>query len=99
LRAVDILSRFGGEEFLILLPSTNQEEAYLIAERLRKTVAGSPFTTENLSIPITISSGVAVIKEKNATLSDLISHADKAMYQSKKSGRNCVSVYGLPDKN
>jgi len=99
LRAVDILSRFGGEEFLILLPSTNQEEAYLIAERLRKTVAGFPFTTENLSIPITISSGVAVIKEKNATLSDLISHADKAMYQSKKSGRNCVSVYGLPDKN
>lgn len=87
LRKYDILSRFGGEEFFVLLPSTNINSAILVAERLRK----SPLENKTLKkYGVTISLGVTEYS-KGDTIKKIIGRADKALYISKKSGRNKVS--------
>jgi diguanylate cyclase (GGDEF)-like protein len=92
LRELDILVRYGGEEFAILLPETSLENAALLAERLRESVANLPFCVNALTLEVTISLGVAGKSEKKQALNDLLSQADQAMYQAKDSGRNCVRV-------
>lgn len=86
IRNTDILGRWGGEEFIILLPSTEAKHAYQIAERLRKTIS-----EHNFDIPwsVTCSFGVAMFS-KNLTVGELINNADKALYEAKNSGRNKV---------
>lgn len=89
LRAFDTLTRYGGEEFAILLPQTDAENAMLVAERLRLSL-------EKAMMPevrrITASFGVAVYPLTGATMIDLLKAADKALYQAKRSGRNCVCL-------
>jgi len=94
LRTDDILGRFGGEEFVILLPETKLEDARNIAERLRLLIAETPIETEIGPINTTISIGVA-IKEKTTTISidQLLSRADRAMYRAKQAGRNRVIIW------
>lgn len=91
LRQVDQLGRYGGEEFLVVLPGAGQEEAERIAQRLRQTIADATFQIESHAIHITISIGLACM-EAGVTLSQdkLISRADVAMYQAKQAGRNRV---------
>ncbi len=98
LRPDDVLGRFGGEEFVILLPETKLEDARNIAERLRLLIAETPIETEAGSINTTISIGVA-IKEKTTTMSidQLLSRADRAMYQAKQAGRNRVIIWNERD--
>ncbi|MBS1250142.1 MAG: Response regulator PleD [Chloroflexi bacterium] len=91
IRQVDILGRYGGEEFVIILPESGQAEAFLIAERVRKSIAATPFTIDSQKIDMTLSLGVAEITPETKTLSDLIKAADRAMYQSKQNGRNLTS--------
>ncbi|MBG0787144.1 MAG: diguanylate cyclase [Anaerolineaceae bacterium] len=93
LRSIDILSRYGGEEFVILLPETNAEGALDVAERLRKTVEVTPFSPNDLSLWITISQGVTIMNKDNCSLKELIHQADEAVYQSKDAGRNLVTLY------
>jgi len=93
IRTIDILSRYGGEEFVILLPETTPESAFEIAERLRKKVSYHVFTPESLEIHITISIGLAFSSGDNNGLNDLIKRADNAMYMSKGEGRNQTSLY------
>ncbi len=93
LRSIDILSRYGGEEFVILLPETNTEGALDVAERIRKTVEEKPFSPNNLSLWITISQGVTIMNKDNCSLKELIQQADEAAYQSKDAGRNLVTLY------
>ena len=88
-RAVDIIGRYGGEEFVILLPDTPLEPARHIAERLRQSIAKEPFTTDAGPLQITISIGVAEATSLD-TLHTLIERADTAMYKAKHAGRNCV---------
>ena len=92
LREVDLLCRYGGEEFCIALPGVGMEEAAGIAERLRTEVesrAGkSVRTTQGMSV--TSSFGVSVLRAGIADPSDLIDRADKALYTAKTGGRNCV---------
>mgnify|MGYP001039334769 CR=1 FL=1 len=88
IRKIDIFSRIGGEEFLIILPETSLPIAFHVAERLRKTVAGETFQINSHQLEITISLGVVELNEAMDTLSDLINAADQFMYQAKESGRN-----------
>jgi len=92
LRHYDVPARFGGEEFSILLPETTAEEAFEIAERIRKEVAARAFDVETSSQPIraTISIGVAAFPRDGQDANELIHQADLAVYRAKLQGRNRV---------
>lgn len=90
-RDFDVVGRFGGEEFVIILKNTDLALARVIAERIREEVAGTPFHAKEFNIGVTISLGVAMYK-KGECLETLLERADVAMYQAKKDGRNRVAV-------
>jgi diguanylate cyclase (GGDEF)-like protein len=94
LREGDLVGRFGGEEFVILLPSTSAGEARQIIERLRRRVAQltTPADDRPGSTPlqVTISIGVAAMESARRDLEDLLAAADHALYEAKQAGRNCV---------
>lgn len=86
IRACDIAGRWGGEEFLIICPSTPLEGGMVVAEKLRKAISNHPFTTTNSQ---TASFGVANLT-LNGDLNQLLKAADDALYRAKQNGRNCV---------
>ena len=93
LRTIDIIGRIGGEEFAILLPETDLQEAAEVAERLREIIARTDVVMEaGLPLHFTISIGVATLKEKGINLDTLFNLADQALYQAKATGRNKVCV-------
>ena len=98
LREYDIPSRYGGEEFCILLPQTKIEEANIVAQRLRAAVEKKVIetfidkTSENKKISVTISLGLSQLKDSDAA-EDLYKRADRALYEAKERGRNRVVVY------
>ena len=93
LRSVDILGRIGGEEFAILLPETAGKEATEIAERLRISIENAKVSLdEGLPIRFTISIGVASFVSRDENIDELLSLADRALYEAKNSGRNKVFV-------
>jgi two-component system cell cycle response regulator len=91
-RAIDLPVRHGGEEFLVVMPDTQIEDAYRIAERLRLHVAGSPFRimSGDEAIDVTISIGVATSQPGESRPDGLLKRADVAMYEAKAAGRNTV---------
>ena len=89
LRSEDILGRFGGEEFIILLPETNAVGAELVAQRIRQVVSEIIINTGQKAVSFTVSVGVAEIK-KNETIEEMQKRADEALYKAKENGRNCV---------
>jgi diguanylate cyclase (GGDEF)-like protein/PAS domain S-box-containing protein len=93
IREIDLFGRYGGEEFVILLPSTGAEAAREVAERVRELVAGLRFDTERGPLEVTISLGVAMLTSDVPSLATLIDRADQAMYSAKQAGRNRVEVY------
>lgn len=93
LRPHDLLVRYGGEEFAMLLPDTGLEEARVIAERLRATIADSEMRYNEISFRITISIGIAPARLEEK-LEILIGEADRALYRAKDLGRNRVEVSG-----
>jgi diguanylate cyclase (GGDEF)-like protein len=96
LRSVDILGRYGGEEFLALLPETECEAAIEAAERIRKQVENQVLSSERGPVSFTISLGVATAAgHTDATLDDLIKNADDALYEAKRNGRNRVCYADL----
>ncbi|MFU8789882.1 MAG: PAS domain S-box protein [Methylobacter sp.] len=91
LREVDIVGRVGGEEFAVLLPETDKDQAIEVAERLREAIASTEVAIENgLPVRFTVSIGVTSLKGENKNLDVLLNSADKALYQAKNSGRNKV---------
>ncbi|GAB4351340.1 MAG: hypothetical protein Kow006_15230 [Gammaproteobacteria bacterium] len=90
LRPTDRIGRYGGEEFLILLPETDEPTATKVAERLRRAVAELPFETGQEPTRITLSIGVAAALPDTLTLKPLIQNADAALYLAKERGRNRV---------
>ncbi len=93
-RSVDHIFRFGGEEFLILLPRTSISGAVEAGEKIRKTCEASPFADDSISIVVTVSIGVASFADnKLEKPNDLIAMADKALYMAKESGRNKVIFF------
>ncbi len=89
-RAVDICSRFGGEEIAILLPQTTLQGAAELADRLRKQVGSKPIMAGGAEISVTISCGVACYPDGVLTKEALFAAADRALYEAKSAGRNCV---------
>lgn len=89
MRAIDIVSRYGGEEFMIAMPETSEAEAFQAAERVRSFIAGTPVFVEGQSLSITISAGVAQV-DKGEQLRSVFRRADAALYQAKRDGRNQV---------
>ncbi|WP_457664949.1 diguanylate cyclase [Thiolapillus sp.] len=89
-RQVDVVGRYGGEEFLALLDETDREAARLVAERIRTVIADSSVHYQEKEMSVTVSIGVAEIIGPDETREQLIDRADKAMYQAKQQGRNRV---------
>lgn len=91
IRSTDYIGRLGGEEFCVLLPNTNTEEAKILAERIRAEIESHTVTWEQYKIPITASFGITSFNSfhKNEW-SNLLNKADIAMYQAKNNGRNCI---------
>jgi len=88
-REYDAVARWGGDEFLILLPATNEENAVRLAERIRETVEKRRYAYEAEVLSVTLTLGVSVIRSGD-TASSIIKKADTVMYQGKREGRNCV---------
>lgn len=98
LRDWDILGRVGGEEFAVLLPETETEQAMLVAERLRQAVAASRILLgEGASVALTVSIGIATVKDDDVDLETLMDRADQALYEAKHTGRDkvCLSKHAL----
>ena len=94
LRRSDWLSRWGGEEFLALLPNTDLKDAVALAERLRLTVKERPIEIENQAFTVTVSAGVAAFPSQGEDLQTLFNAADAALFEAKRGGRD--RVFGAP---
>ena len=94
-RSSDIVGRFGGEEFGIVLPEISADEAYKLCDRIRQTIENYDFFISDIAIKITVSMGM-YFKTSNDSISnkDIIKNADAALYTAKHSGRNRVEVFG-----
>ena len=94
IRRTDIIGRYGGEEFLVILPEANEEHALYVAENIRKCIADLDFHSSGCVIHITVSIGVntAYSEEANLSVESIIKCADSALYHAKNSGRNCTSA-------
>lgn len=92
LRPYDLLGRYGGEEFLLVLPNCNTSQAYMVAERLRMEVVNRPIRLERSNEPLTITVSVGVVAIDSAQLTEtmLLQAADLALYRAKEAGRNCT---------
>jgi diguanylate cyclase (GGDEF)-like protein len=96
-RPYDTIGRFGGEEFLLVIPECGREDALQIAERLRARVADQPVTFEDRVLTVTLSVGVAWLDDaRHQDIDTLIAAADRALYRAKEAGRNRVRAH-VPD--
>jgi diguanylate cyclase (GGDEF)-like protein len=97
LRNVDIVARYGGDEFVVVLPETSVKTAFRIAGRLHRALQEHEFLNEEgLKVRLTASFGISGYPEHATTKKDLVRLADQAMYQAKNSGRNRICVAGVP---
>lgn len=92
LRPMDLVGRFGGEEFLIALPETDSCEAFQIAERIRSDIQARNFVIHDKIFKLTLSIGFAIYPLQSKDLDTLTQMADEALYQAKSSGRNQVKI-------
>ncbi len=95
IRNVDSLARYGGDEFVILLPQTNAQMAFAIAERIRENVAALRMETEKGPLSVTLSIGVAEMcsDPADASIEQVVQRADKALYAAKQAGRNRTKLF------
>jgi diguanylate cyclase (GGDEF)-like protein len=93
LRETDVLARYGGDEFVVLLPETPCSGAAGVAARIRQAIEDTPLPTPNKKIHMTVSIGIASYPEHGDNLKEVLEKTDKAMYESKSAGRNRVTIY------
>jgi len=93
IRQVDLIGKYGGEEFAILLTETNNEGALFVAERIRAGIQSKPVVAYDERIDVTVSVGISLFPQQGKELAGLLDNADKALYQAKKSGRNKVELF------
>jgi len=91
-RQEDVAARVGGEEFALLLPGTDLRDAMAIADQLCAKIGSTPLDTTVVGLPMTSSFGVAAISKKDKSLDDILLRADRALYRSKRAGRNQVDL-------
>lgn len=95
-RKVDLAARYGGDEFVILLPDTAADEALLLADRLHQAISREPLTlSDNRQVHFTVSIGVATYPTHAASTDELMRHADEALYWIKSHGRNRIRLYSF----
>jgi diguanylate cyclase (GGDEF)-like protein len=92
-REVDLVGRFGGEEFCVILPETGKDEALLVSERIREIIEKHDFRAYDEITRVTVSIGIASYPEDCSTAEELVEYSDQALYRAKKSGRNKVCSY------
>jgi len=97
LRGVDVAARYGGDEFVALLPETDPSGAYLVAEKIRQTASEMVVGARGLEIKTSLSIGVVSYPDDGRTADELLIAADQAMYSSKRHGKNRVVGYAHPD--
>lgn len=97
-REIDIVGRYGGEEFCVVLPDTDAAGAALVAERIRATVAHQKIKAYDAQLTMTISIGISAFPSDGKATEELIDKADWALYRAKSSGRNCIIVFGEYNK-
>ena len=93
LRQTDVIARFGGDEFIVLLPETSARHAMDVAERIRATIESSPLNERGKQMAVTASLGIASFPEHGKDADVIIERADRAMYLSKNAGKNRVTLY------
>ena len=91
-RSEDVVARVGGEEFALLLPGTDLRDAMAIADQLCEKIGATPMDLTAIGLPMTASFGVAAISENDRELDDMVRRADRALYRSKRAGRNQVDL-------
>jgi diguanylate cyclase (GGDEF)-like protein len=89
-RTYDIVGRYGGEEFVVILPSCDREQTESSAERIRTEIGSVPFIVNDSKISLTVSIGATVAPDCAQTETEILSLADLALYQAKGAGRNCT---------
>jgi diguanylate cyclase (GGDEF)-like protein len=92
IRHVDVLGRYGGDEFVILLPETEYQRAREIAERIRASISDEPVLTDAGPVQVSISMGITQISPDSSDLGLLLNKVDQALYRSKQAGRNTITV-------
>jgi diguanylate cyclase (GGDEF)-like protein len=100
-RRVDTAGRYGGEEFLVLMPHTVSSEALPVAERIRTEVQEFPFRCDSQDVHLTVSIGMATynaLQDASMNKSDLLKAADDALYQAKRDGKNKTLIGSYPDR-
>ncbi len=93
LRFTDVPARYGGDEFVVMLPDTPARGALEVAERIRHAIAEAPFSAEAGRVPCTVSIGVSSYPEHGRTMDALLARADRALYLAKEGGRNRVAQF------
>ena len=94
IRDIDVVARMGGEEFVIMLPETNSDNAYIFAERFREKISKSAVEEKEQKINYTVSIGIAKLrKDIDKDADTILCRADKALYKAKESGRNRTEIY------
>ncbi len=97
IRAIDVAARYGGEEFTVILPQTSKQAARIMANRIGRAVARTPIvSTTGDTVHLTMSLGVASFPDDAQALDDLLRHADQALYEAKRRGKNQAVVYEHP---
>ncbi len=97
-REIDIVGRFGGEEFCVVLPDTDLEGSRVVAERIRKSAEKRLIKAYDSTLRVTLSIGLAIYPSDGKLLEELMDKADWALYRAKSQGRNCVVAFGLYHK-
>jgi diguanylate cyclase (GGDEF)-like protein len=96
-RETDVVARFGGDEFALILPDTGSEGAFAVGERIRERIAAHPFlAADGLDVRLTASVGLATLPDVAGSADELMHAADKAMYLVKESGKNGIQVAAVP---
>jgi len=96
MRETDVLARYGGDEFVVLLPETDCSGAMGVAKRIEQSVAATPLPTREKKVPFSVSIGIACCPEHGNSLEMVMERADQAMYISKNGGKNRTTLHTVP---